>query len=89
MIYQITIKQNKMKFLEHPKVNQEVKGFTIVKFMTKIVKQTNSKMFYLCLQNGEEKRLLRYNPITKETAASFEKHFSSFGGSSKGSFKTW
>jgi hypothetical protein len=78
-----------MKFLEHPKAGQEVKGFKIEKFMTKIVKQTGSKLFYLCLQNGDEKRLLRYNPTTKETSASFERHCSSFGGSSKGCFKTW
>jgi hypothetical protein len=78
-----------MKFLEHPKVGQEVKGYIVEKYISKIIKQTGSKLFYLCLQNGNEKRLLRYNPTTKETSASFERHCSSFGGSSKGSFKTW
>jgi hypothetical protein len=75
-----------MKFLEHPKVGQEVKGYIVEKYISKIIKQTGSKLF---LQNGNEKRLLRYNPTTKETSASFERHCSSFGNSSKGCFKTW
>ena len=47
MIYQ---NRNTMKFLEHPKVGQEVKGYIVEKYISKIIKQTGSKLFYLCLQ---------------------------------------
>ena len=79
-----------MKFKETPKIGDEIKlGFILKKIISKTIKQTGSKMYYLCLEKDGEKRLLYYNNRTKETGASFERNSSGFGGSSKGSFKSW
>lgn len=79
-----------MKFKETPKIGDEIKlGFILKKIISKTIKQTNSKIYYLCLEKDAEKRLLYYNPRTKETGASFVRNSTSFGGSSKGNFKSW
>lgn len=79
-----------MKFKETPKIGDEIKlGFILKKIISKTIKQTGSKRYYLALEKDGEKRLIAYNPKTKETSSSFERHSSSFGGSSKGSYKTW
>ncbi len=79
-----------MKFKDPPKVNDEIKlGFILKKIISKTQKNTGRKIYYLALQKGDEKRLLQYNPKTMETSSSFERYSSSFGGSSKGNFKTW
>ena len=79
-----------MKFTEHPKKGDKVKlDFIVNRMVSKVQKQTGRKIYYLYVEKGDEKRILYYNPTTKETGASFERHSSSFGGSSKGNFKTW
>lgn len=79
-----------MKFKETPQIGTEIKmGFVLMKIISKRIKQTGCKMYFMCLEKDGEKRLLYYNPSTKETGASFERYTPTFGGSSKGSFKSW
>ncbi len=84
--------RTKMKFTEHPKIGDVVKlGFTIKKIVS-VTKTRGDKQFtyyYLYVEKDGERRILSYNKRTKETGGSFERHVPSFGGSSKGNFKTW
>lgn len=79
---------NKMKLSAHPKTGDIVNNGFIV---NKIVRRTlmQSVNYFLCVEKGEDKRMLRYNPRLKEVSNSFERHSSSFGGTSKGNYKTW
>jgi hypothetical protein len=79
-----------MKLTSVPNVGDEIKlGFVFRKIISKVIKQTGKKMYYLCLEKGADKRLLYYNPATKETGRSFERYSSTFGGTSKGGFIGW
>ena len=79
-----------MKFKEHPKKGDKVKlDFIVNRMVSKTIKQTGNKVYYLYVEKGDDKRILYYNPRLKETGSSFERNSSSFGGSSKGGFKTW
>lgn len=79
-----------MKFKTHPQIGDTIKlGFKLVKVMTVKNKYSTGTSTFLCLEKDGEKRLLRYDVRMKETAGSFERHLSAFGGSSKGNFKTW
>lgn len=79
-----------MKFENHPKIGDTVKlGFTVKKIISKTQPQTGHQIYYLCVEKDGVKRLLRYNPRTKETSASFERHTSTFGRLGKGPYKTW
>jgi len=79
-----------MKFTTEPTIGQEIKlGFKLVKIVSVKNKFCSGSMMYLCLEKEGEKRMLYYNPRTKETGGSFERYAPSFGGSSKGNFKSW
>lgn len=79
-----------MKLLQHPKAGQEIKlGFILNKIIVKLDSRFGTKNYFLCVEKQDEKRIISYNPKTKEIGSSFERYFSSFGGSSKGSFKNW
>ncbi len=79
-----------MKFNETPQAGQEIKlGFKLVKIVSVKNRFCSGSMMYLCLEKEGEKRMLYYNPRTKETGGSFERHAAAFGGSSKGNFKSW
>ena len=80
-----------MKFKEHPKVGDKVRQDFIIKKIVSKTKKYNGKnhtYYYLYVEKDNQKRILSYNPRTKEISGSFERHFSSFG-KDKGTYKEW
>jgi hypothetical protein len=79
-----------MKFTSHPKKGDKVKlDFIVERIVSKVQKQTGRKIYYLYVQKDGEKRILGYNPRLMQTDAAFERYSGSFGGSSKGNYKSW
>ena len=81
-----------MKFKESIKVGDVVRNGYVVKHIVSKQRFLGDKFRtynYLYVEKDAEKRILSFNPKTNETHGSFERHISSFGGSSKGSYKVW
>ncbi|HEY6143778.1 MAG TPA: hypothetical protein VIV55_10240 [Flavobacterium sp.] len=66
-------------------------GFEVKRIVTehKTVLGHKISPTYLYVEKEGDRRKIYYSPITKSLQGSFERHSSSFGGSSKGGYIRW